>query len=511
MHTQAAALRDALDDAMTNIDAALRGFDPALELHETGTVVTVTTGVVTLTGLPGVGFEESVRFSNGVTGIAFNIDTEQVGVVLLGDYDTLHAGDSCTRSGMVIDVPVGHGLLGRVLNPLGLPLDDLGPLASAARLPVEQPAAPIMDRAAVDVPLQTGVKVIDALVPIGRGQRELILGDRQTGKTALAIDTILNQKGQDVICVYCAIGQRASAVAKAVDILRVNGAMDYTVVVVAEGNDPPGLTYIAPYAATSIAEYFMEAGHDVLIVYDDLTQHARAYRELSLLLRRPPGREAYPGDIFYIHSRLLERSTHLCAERGGGSLTALPIIETEAEDMSAYIPTNLISITDGQIYLSPALFELGVLPAVDVGKSVSRVGGKAQRPSYRAVAGNLKLAYAQFEELESFARFGSRMDADTQKLLAHGQRIRECLKQPESSPLPVPEQITVLLALTEGLLDAIAVTRMAEAAGVLHAVAAALTDEVRGRLQGAEKFTDEDRRTVTDLARSGLQTLQPAA
>jgi F-type H+-transporting ATPase subunit alpha len=366
-----------------------------------------------------------------------------------------------------------------------------------------------MDREAVEVPLQTGVKVIDALVPIGRGQRELILGDRQTGKTAIAIDTILNQRGQSVVCVYCAIGQRASAVAKAIADLRGAGAMEYTVVVVAEGSDPPGLLYIAPYAATSIAEFFMRTGRDVLIVYDDLTQHARAYRELSLLLRRPPGREAFPGDIFYIHSRLLERATHLCQDRGGGSLTALPIIETEAQDMSAYIPTNLISITDGQVYLSPTLFELGVLPAVDVGKSVSRVGGEAQRPSYRAVAGNLKLAYAQFEELESFARFGARMDADTQKIVDHGRRIRECLKQPESSPVSVAEQITLLLVLSEGLLDDIPLVGMPAAAKALHTAAAQLPARIVAGFEGVEKLSGEDRKTVLRLGRDALESLQP--
>ena len=335
------------------------------------------------------------------------------------------------------DVIVGDGLLGRVIDPLGRPLDSNGSVATSERRPIERTAPHIMDRAPVTVPLQTGLKVIDALIPVGRGQRELILGDRQTGKTAIAIDTILNQRDQNVLCVYCAIGQRASAVAKAVATLRENGAMDHTVLVVTEGNDPPGLAFIAPYAATSIAEHFMEQGRDVLVVYDDLTHHARAYRELSLLLRRPPGREAFPGDIFYIHARLLERATHLRKELGGGSLTALPIIETEAQNISAYIPTNLISITDGQIYLSPSLFELGVLPAIDVGKSVSRVGGKAQRAAYRAVAGDLKLAYAQFEELETFARFGARLDETTRKIIEHGRRIRACLKQAECAPVSV--------------------------------------------------------------------------
>jgi F-type H+-transporting ATPase subunit alpha len=357
--------------------------------------------------------------------------------------------------------------------------------------------------------LQTGIKVIDALIPVGRGQRELILGDRQTGKTAVALDTILNQRGQDVLCVYCAIGQRASGVAKVIANLREQGAMEYTIVVVTEGNDPPGLAYIAPYAATSIAEYFMEQGRDVLIVYDDLTHHARAYRELSLLLRRPPGREAFPGDIFYIHSRLLERATHLRAELGGGSLTALPIIETEAQDISAYIPTNLISITDGQVYLSPSLFELGVLPAVDVSKSVSRVGGKAQRAAYRAVAGDLKLAYAQFEELETFARFGARLDEDTRRIIEHGRRIRACLKQPEFAPVSVPDQIAILLALTETLFDPVPIGRMTDAEQAVRAAAAEIPNQVTARLTTAEQLSDEDRAMIIRIARNALAGFQP--
>ncbi len=362
------------------------------------------------------------------------------------------------------------------------------------------------------MPLQTGLKVIDALIPIGRGQRELILGDRQTGKTTIALDAILNQRGRDVVCVYCAIGQRASAVAHAVATLREKGAMEYTVVVVTEGNDPPGLAYIAPYAATSIAEHFMESGgsgRDVLIVYDDLTHHARAYRELSLLLRRPPGREAFPGDIFYIHSRLLERATHLSAERGGGSLTALPIIETEAEDISAYIPTNLISITDGQIYLSPSLFQLGVLPAVDVGKSVSRVGGKAQRAPYRAVAGDLKLAYAQFEELETFARFGARLDEDTRLILNHGRRIRACLTQPQSTPVSVPAQIALLLGITAKLFDQVPLDQMTDAQHAVYEAAATIPQQVCDRFETADKLSDEDRTAVIEIARQSLARFQP--
>jgi len=497
-------LLSAFDLIFTNLREKREEFSPRLIPREVGTITNVSTGIAKVAGLRGVGFDELVEFADGVFGLAFNLDEDEIGVVLLGEYWNLRAGDEVTRTGRVMDVAVGEELLGRVIDPLGRPLDGLGPLTARERLPIERPATPIMDRAPVTVPLQTGLKVVDALIPIGRGQRELILGDRQTGKTAIALDTILNQRGQDVLCVYCAIGQRAAAVAKSVAVLREKGALDYTVVVVTEGNDPPGLAYIAPYAATSIAEHFMEAGRDVLIVYDDLTHHARAYRELSLLLRRPPGREAFPGDIFYIHSRLLERATHLREELGGGSLTALPIIETEAQNISAYIPTNLISITDGQIYLSPSLFELGVLPAVDVGKSVSRVGGKAQRAAYRAVAGDLKLAYAQFEELETFARFGARLDDDTRQSIEHGRRIRACLKQPEFSPVSVPAQIAVLLALTADLFDDVPLDEMTDAEKAVIKAAAKIPAEVRTRFETAKKLSDEDRQTIIDLTRQAL-------
>jgi len=483
-------------------------FDPRLVFKEVGRITEVSTGIAKVSGLPGVGFEELIRFPGDVYGIAFNVDEDEIGVVLLGEYKQLHAGDEVSRTGRVMDVAVGDALLGRVIDPLGRPLDGNGPVASGERLPTERPATHIMDRAPVTEPLSTGIKVIDALIPIGRGQRELILGDRQTGKTAIAIDAILNQKGRGVLCVYCAIGQRASAVAKTVAVLREKEAMEYTVVVVTEGNDPPGLTYIAPYAATSIAESFMEKGRDVLIVYDDLTNHARAYRELSLLLRRPPGREAYPGDIFYIHSRLLERATQLREELGGGSLTALPVIETEAQDISAYIPTNLISITDGQIYLSPVLFELGVLPAVDVGKSVSRVGGEAQHPAFRAIAGNLKLAYAQFEELESFSRFGARLDEATRATIEHGKRIRACLKQGEFSPVTVAEQIVLLLALTENLMEGVPIERMIDAEKALQLSAKKLPEELRGRIEGTEKLSDEDRKAILENNRVALVPFQ---
>jgi F-type H+-transporting ATPase subunit alpha len=502
-------LRTAFDRAFTSMGRARADLVPELTAREVGTVTDVSTGIAKVSGLPHVGYEELVEFPGGISGIAFNLDENEIGVLLLGDYTHLHAGDEVRRTGRVMDVAVGEGLLGRIVDPLGRPLDGKGPVDSSGRLPIERPAAAIMDRAPVTIPLQTGLKVVDALVPIGRGQRELILGDRQTGKTAIAIDTILNQSDQHVVCVYCAIGQRASAVAKTLAILREEGAMDYTVVVVTEGNDPPGLAYIAPYAATSIAEHFMEAGRDVLIVYDDLTHHARAYRELSLLLRRPPGREAFPGDIFYIHSRLLERSTHLCEERGGGSLTALPIIETEGQDISAYIPTNLISITDGQIYLSPSLFELGVLPAVDVAKSVSRVGGKAQRAAYRAVAGDLKLAFAQFEELETFARFGARLDDDTRKVLEHGRRIRASLKQPELSPVSVPDQIAVLLALTARLFDDVSLDQMTSAERAVRDAAETIPPEVRARLESAEKLSNEDRETIVEIGRNAIAALSP--
>jgi F-type H+-transporting ATPase subunit alpha len=504
MNMEIESLQDVFDSTFAGISQARTTHTSQLCPHEVGTVTSLSTGIARVSGLPGVGYNEVVKFPGELYGIAFNVDEDEIGVVLLGDHSKLHAGDEVERREHVMDVPVGEGLIGRVIDPMGRPLDSKGPVGSDKRLPIERPAPPIMDRAPVGVPLQSGIKVVDALVPIGRGQRELILGDRQTGKTAIAIDTILNQRGQDVLCVYCALGQRSSAVAKVVADLHEKGAMEYTVVVVTEGNDPPGLSYIAPYSATSIAEYFMEQGRDVLIVYDDLTHHARAYRELSLLLRRPPGREAYPGDIFYIHSRLLERATHLRDEFGGGSLTALPIIETEAQNIAAYIPTNLISITDGQIYLSPNLFELGILPAVDVGKSVSRVGGKAQRAAYRAVAGDLKLAYAQFEELETFARFGTRLDENTTKIIKHGRRIRTCLKQPEFEPVSVPAQIAVLMALSGKLFDSVPMEKMREAELALRKAANELPAELVQRLSSAEVLSDSDREVILEIARETL-------
>ncbi|MEO8858923.1 MAG: alternate F1F0 ATPase, F1 subunit alpha [Burkholderiaceae bacterium] len=480
-------------------------FTPELRVVESGRVLSVGTGVASVAGLPGVGYDELLRFAGGALGIAFNLDEDQIGVVLLDESWRLSAGEAVERTGRVMDVPVGEELIGRVIDPLGRPLDGRGAVHAQARWPIERPAPPIMDRAPVNVPLQTGLKVVDALIPIGRGQRELILGDRQTGKTAIALDTLLNQRGGDVVCIYCAIGQRTAAVAKVVATLREAGAMAHTVVVVTEGNQPPGLAYIAPYAATSIAEFFMAAGRDVLIVYDDLTQHARAYRELSLLLRRPPGREAFPGDIFYLHARLLERATRLAPEHGGGSLTALPIIETEAQDLSAYIPTNLISMTDGQIVLSPTLFGLGVLPAVNVGQSVSRVGGKAQYGAFRALAGDLKLGYAQFEELEAFERFGARLDAHNRRSIEHGRRIRACLQQAESQPVGVPAQIAVLQALTSHLFDSVPLARMAEAEGAVRHAAQELSPDLCERLATAARPSADDTAALLAAARAALK------
>jgi F-type H+-transporting ATPase subunit alpha len=411
-------------------------------------------------------------------GMAFNVDQAETGVILLDEIEGLAAQ----------------------------PLDQRAPLRTAQRRPVERPAPEIMDRAPVTVPLQTGLKVVDALIPIGRGQRELILGDRQTGKTALALDSIFNQNDKDIICVYCGIGKRSSALAKVIEDLREHQAMDYCVVVIATAEDPSGLQFIAPYAATTIAEYFMEQGRDVLIVYDDLTRHARAYRELSLLLRRPPGREAFPGDIFYIHSRLLERSTHLRSELGGGSLTALPIVETEAQNISAYIPTNLISITDGQIYLSPELYQKGILPAVDVGKSVSRVGGKTQLPAYRAVAGDLRLSYSQFEELEAFSRFGTRLDEDTRKTLERGRRVREILKQPQYGPLPVYEQIATLVAVIKGNFDNIPLEDVAQAEVQVRRAVRGSLPHLCDRIEQGMELRAEDLDAIVDAAKQALAT-----
>ncbi len=503
-------LNTILNNTFETISRARQGYDFSIAPREVGYVKSVSSGVVRISGLPGAGYKELLKFPSGLSGIAYNIDPNEIGVIVLGDYSKLAAGDEVERTGRVMDIPVGNGLLGRVVNPLGEPLDDKGAIKFENRFPIERPAPAIMDRLPVNVPLQTGLKAIDALIPIGRGQRELILGDRQTGKTAIALDTIINQRGKNVICIYCAIGQRTSAVAKVISNLKEKGAMEYTVVVVTEGDSSPGLKYIAPYAATSVAEYFMEKGKDVLIVYDDLTHHATAYRELSLLLRRPPGREAFPGDIFYIHSRLLERATHLKEDLGGGSLTALPVIETEAQNISDYIPTNLISITDGQIYLSPQLFELGILPAVDVGKSVSRVGGKAQLKPYRKIAGNLKLAYSQFEELENYARFGTRLDEHTQKIIAHGKRIRAWLQQPELQPLTVAEQMILLTALTNDVFDTVELDKMQEAEGALLENSKKLAEQIDKELPEDKELSEQTVSSIIAVANDCLAPFREA-
>lgn len=497
-------LLEALADAVSGLQQVRKNYQPAVSAEEVGIVRSLVNGVAWIDGLSAAGMEEILLFPGNVRGIVFDIGEEQTGVVLLDNPAALEAGDEVHRTGRVADVPVGPAVLGRVIDPGGRTLDGKGPLQTGLRLPIERNAPPILDRAPVKMPLQTGIKVIDAMIPIGRGQRQLIIGDRQTGKAAIAIDAILNQQNQGVICVYCAVGQRGAAVAKTVAELTKQGALTYTTVIIAEGSDTPGMRYIAPYAATAIAEYFMEQGRDVLIVYDDLTNHANAYREISLLLRRPPGREAFPGDIFYLHSRLLERATHLNEEHGGGSLTALPIIQTEAQNIAAYIPTNLISITDGQLYLSPDLFQKGILPAVDIGKSVSRVGGKAQLAAYHRITGNLKLAYAQFEELEMFSRFGTRLDEHTRATLAHGQRIRACLMQARGELLDVCAQILLLLALTEGLFDPVPLENMVRIQLQVIEAAAAIPPEIKAEITAGNILATADQQALLTLVKNSL-------
>jgi F-type H+-transporting ATPase subunit alpha len=494
-----------LDNAFDLFDRTLEAHEMRLHLREVGIVKTVGRGVAVVQGLEKAKSEEMLRFPGQALGMVFNLDPDEIGVIMLDASDEVGAGAKVSRTGRVMDVPVGEALLGRVVDATGRPLDEQGPMRARERRPIEREAAGIMDRDPVTVPLQTGLKVTDALIPIGRGQRELILGDRQTGKTAIALDTIINQRDKNVLCVYCAIGQRSSAVSKLIADLGERGAMGYTIVVNAAGEEPPGMKFIAPYAATTMAEYFMEQGRDVLIVYDDLTHHARAYRELSLLLRRPPGREAFPGDIFYIHSRLLERSTHLRQELGGGSLSALPIVETEAQNVSAYIPTNLISITDGQIYLSPNLFQKGLLPAVDVGRSVSRVGGKTQLPSYRMVAGDLRLSYSQFEELEKFARFSTRLDEATKKTLERGRRVREVLKQEQYAPLPAHQQIAVLLAVNNGLFDDLPIEKIGAAQQAIYRMVGEELAELGRKIEEGQKLTDGDRERLLAAARRATE------
>jgi F-type H+-transporting ATPase subunit alpha len=501
-------LQAVLGDTFKTLDRLLQEHTAKLKSREIGKVSSVEKGIAHVKGLSTVKYNELIRFPGNMMGIAFNLDPDEVGVVLLDKSEAIQANNEAYRTGRILDVPVGKALLGRVIDPLGRPLDERGSVRTAQRKPVEREAPGIFERDPVSVPLQTGILAIDALVPIGRGQRELILGDRQTGKTSIAVDAIINQRDNDVFCVYCAIAQRSSGVARVIDDFQQYGIMERCIVVVSSGEDPPGLRFVAPYAATTMAEYFMEQGGDALIVYDDLTRHARAYRELSLLLHRPPAREAYPGDIFYVHSRMLERSTRLRGEYGGGSLTALPIIETQAQNISAYIPTNLISITDGQIYLSPGLFQKGVLPPLDVGKSVSRVGGKAQLPAYHEIAGDLRLAYSQFEELESFARFGTKLDERTRKTLERGHRIREVLKQSKYDLMSVPEQIAALLTVIEGVFDPVPLRGVVDAEkAVRKVIREALPDVVKRILKG-EKLRDDDKGAILRVAEKVVGPLQ---
>ena len=470
-----------------------------------GRIVNVADGVATISGLPDARFNELLRFPGDVYGLVFNLDPEDIGCVLLGDDTELSAGDPVRLTGEVVVVPVGDALLGRVVDALGRPLDGEGAVEAEARKPIEQEAPPILDREPVVQQLVTGVKAVDALIPIGRGQRELIVGDRAVGKTALAVDTILSQRETDIISIYVAIGQKTSTVKRVAESLQRHGVMRRSVIVCADADDSPGLQFIAPYAATTMGEHFMRKGRDVLIIYDDLTRHARAHREISLLLRRPPGREAYPGDVFFIHSRLLERATRLKQEAGGGSLTALPIVETQAKNLSAYIPTNLISITDGQIFLDPDLFYKGVKPAIHVGKSVSRVGGRTQLPAIRAVAKQLRLEYAQFAELEMFTRFGATVEEETQKKIDRGRRIREILKQPRLDPVSAGEEVAILLSVDRGIVDNVAIEKLAPFQQALRESVrskhAALLEKIEkgGDLEDAEWNTLAD--AVADVAR----------
>ncbi len=483
---------------------AIDNYQDALQAEEVGQVLEVKDGIARIYGLKNAMASEMLEITpsgggEAVTALALNLEEDNIGAVILGDWTQLHEGNEVRRTGRVLEVPVGAGYLGRVVDPLGRPLDGAGPIEAESSRMIDIVAPGIVARQPVGEPMQTGIKAIDAMIPIGRGQRELIIGDRSTGKTAIAIDTIINQKGQDVVCVYCAVGQRAGKVASVVETLRENGALDYTIVVAANASDPAPMQYIAPYSATALAEHFMWQGKATLVVYDDLSKQAQAYRQLSLILRRPPGREAYPGDVFYLHSRLLERAAKLSDELGGGSLTALPIIETQAGDVSAYIPTNVISITDGQIFLEPDLFYSGVRPAVNVGISVSRVGGAAQIKAMKKVAGRLRLDLAQYRELEAFAQFGSDLDAATQRQLSRGEKTVEVLKQPQYQPVAVEKQVAVIYAVTNGLLDAVPTNRVrqweeafleyleAQRPEVLQGIREekALTDEIEANLRSA--------------------------
>ena len=456
-------------DITSVIRRQIQEFGGEVTMVDVGTVVEVGDGIARIQGLAGARYTELVEFPGEVMGIALNLEEDSVGVVILGDDSRIKEGDEVRSTGRIVEVPVGEGLLGRVVDALGRPIDGKGPIKSESTRPVERVAPNVVMRKSVDTPVQTGIKAIDAMIPIGRGQRELIIGDRSTGKSAIALDAIVNQRGGDLVCIYVAVGQKASKVAQTVATLEEHGAMEHTIVVAANSADPAPLQYLAPFAGCAMGEEFMEKGRDALIIYDDLTKHAWAYRQLSLLLRRPPGREAYPGDVFYLHSRLLERAAKLDTEYGGGSLTALPIIETQAGDVSGYIPTNVISITDGQIYLETDLFNAGIRPAVNVGLSVSRVGGSAQIRAMRQVAGRLRLDLAQYRELVTFAQFGtSDLDAATRDQLERGQRITEILKQLQYQPLPVEKQVAIMYAVTNGYLDDVSIDKLKDFEEAFH-------------------------------------------
>ncbi|HGR9591452.1 TPA: F0F1 ATP synthase subunit alpha [Streptococcus pneumoniae] len=473
------------------IKQQIENFKPNFDVTETGVVTYIGDGIARAHGLENVMSGELLNFENGSYGMAQNLESTDVGIIILGDFTDIREGDTIRRTGKIMEVPVGESLLGRVVDPLGRPVDGLGEIHTDKTRPVEAPAPGVMQRKSVSEPLQTGLKAIDALVPIGRGQRELIIGDRQTGKTTIAIDTILNQKDQDMICIYVAIGQKESTVRTQVETLRQYGALDYTIVVTASASQPSPLLFLAPYTGVAMAEEFMYQGKHVLIVYDDLSKQAVAYRELSLLLRRPPGREAFPGDVFYLHSRLLERSAKVSDELGGGSITALPFIETQAGDISAYIATNVISITDGQIFLGDGLFNAGIRPAIDAGSSVSRVGGSAQIKAMKKVAGTLRIDLASYRELEAFTKFGSDLDAATQAKLNRGRRTVEVLKQPVHKPLPVEKQVTILYALTHGFLDTVPVDDIVRFEEEFHAFFDAQHPEILETIRDTKDLPEE--------------------
>ncbi len=494
-------------DEITGIlKSKIKAFESKIQLTDTGTVITVGDGIVRIHGLENCMMNELLEFENGVQCMALNLEQDFVGAVMLGSDADIKEGVAVKRTGKIISVPVGSALLGRVVNSLGEPIDGKGPIVTAETRPIEKIAPGIITRKSVDTPLQTGIKAIDSMIPIGRGQRELIIGDRQTGKTAIAVDTIINQKDTDVLCIYVAIGQKSSTVATVVEQLKSAGAMDYTIVVSATAAELAPLQYIAPYSGCAMGEYFMEQGKDVLIVYDDLSKHAVAYRALSLLLKRPPGREAYPGDVFYLHSRLLERAANLNEDYGGGSLTALPIIETQAGDVSAYIPTNVISITDGQIFLETELFNAGVRPAVNPGISVSRVGGSAQIKAMKKVSGSLKLEYSQYRELQAFSQFGSDLDADTKSRLAKGERIVAVLKQPQSAPLTVENQVIIIYAVINNFLKDIPVERVGEYEKELFKYISEkypnITDSIKAEKVLTPENEDNLKRVLTEFAAS---------